>query len=453
MKGNLFASVVFFTWPFIVIYLFRTKPLHIATLVSIIGGEMFLPVGYVIDIPLLPPIDKNSITVITITLYFFLFLKKNFFNYKHDPYIKYILCILLIGPAITIYNNQEPIFFTSNILPGLAFRDLLSVLVGKLLFFTPFFIGAYVFRTHKQHIDLYRFVAIAGLIYSLLVLIEVRLSPQLHNWIYGYSSGGFAQQKRDGGFRATVFMGHGLWVAFFIFITLSSSSVLARLKQTFHKVSFSKVSIYLFFVLFLSKSLASLIYGLSAFILFKYCSPKWLTRYALLLAFIALSYPLLSITNLFPHQSLIDVAEVINHERAGSLEFRFKNEQVLLEKAQEKLFSGWGGWGRNRVYDSSGKDLTITDGRWIITLGGYGIIGFILEFGLLAMTIRMASRAILNKTIDYDEKFMIAASAFIIGVLMIDQIPNASLKPWIWLFVGALYGRVRYIKNSVVVDK
>ena len=56
-----------------------------------------------------------------------------------------------------------------------------------------------------------------------------------------------------------------------------------------------------------------------------------------------------------------------------------------------------GAVGRERVYDQYGKDISITDGRWIITLGQFGAISFIA--GCL-LSIVGAARA-LNALADY----------------------------------------------------
>ena len=56
----------------------------------------------------------------------------------------------------------------------------------------------------------------AALIYAPLCLLELRLSPQLHRWVYGYHQHDFVQTMRDGGYRPMVFMEHGLMVSFWM---------------------------------------------------------------------------------------------------------------------------------------------------------------------------------------------------------------------------------------------
>src|SRR5439155_21163091 len=60
---------------------------------------------------------------------------------------------------------------------------------------------------------------IGGLVYVPLCWFEVRMSPQLHVWVYGVRHHAFVQQMRDGGYRPMVFMQHGLMVAMWMAMT------------------------------------------------------------------------------------------------------------------------------------------------------------------------------------------------------------------------------------------
>src|SRR5699024_3988850 len=60
------------------------------------------------------------------------------------------------------------------------------------------------------------------------------------------------------------------------------------------------------------------------------------------------------------------IAHSISDRRADSLQTRLTNEDRLSAKALQRPVFGWGGWGRNRVYNKYGKDISITDGMWII---------------------------------------------------------------------------------------
>jgi len=164
-----------------------------------------------------------------------------------------------------------------------------------------------------------------------------------------------------------------------------------------------------------------------------------------LVVLLSFSYPLLRTFDIFPSTQLISIAASVSQERADSLKFRFDQEGQLLERASERKFFGWGRYGRSRVYDEeSGKDVTVTDGRWIITLGQFGLFGFIAEFGLLMLPVLRAASA-LGRVSTFEDKVVLAGLASISAINTLDLLPNAALNPWSWLIAGALLGRSEMI--------
>ena len=97
-------------------------------------------------------------------------------------------------------------------------------------------------------------------------------------------------------------------------------------------------------------------------------------------------------TGEFGWEPMVDAARLMSDDRARSLEGRFVNEDLLMTKAFQRPMFGWGGWGRNRVYDEYGKDLTVTDGRWIIELGQRGFVGLLSLFALLLLPLSAPCR-------------------------------------------------------------
>jgi hypothetical protein len=118
---------------------------------------------------------------------------------------------------------------------------------------------------------------------------------------------------------------------------------------------------------------------------------KWLrSSFPLLLLISALSFYLyLGATGNFTGDKadqIISVAtDIAGEDRAQSLKFRFDNEELLVEKALERMTFGWGGWGRNRVYDYNWADelvdVSVTDSLWIIAYGLNGVVGLSGVFG------------------------------------------------------------------------
>ena len=90
-------------------------------------------------------------------------------------------------------------------------------------------------------------------------------------------------------------------------------------------------------------------------------------------------YVAVRVTNLWSGQQAVDLAEaLVGPERAESLEYRFKCENLLIARAIQQPVFGWGGWGRSSVYFDADKpyaELVPTDGLWIIFLGTKGFVG------------------------------------------------------------------------------
>jgi hypothetical protein len=204
---------------------------------------------------------------------------------------------------------------------------------------------------------------------------------------------------------------------------------------------------YLGAVLVLCKSLGAFVYGAVLMPLVRFARPHLQVRIALVLVVIALLYPTLRAADLFPTRSFLDAAMSASADRAQSLEFRFENEDQLLARAWERFWFGWGRFGRNRIFDDeSGEDVSVTDGRWIITMGQFGFIGFLGEFGLLALSVIAAASALKYAPSEQD-RVHVAALALIVAINTVDLLPNSALSPWTWLLVGALLGRAEELRS------
>src|SRR6185312_13130398 len=124
--------------------------------------------------------------------------------------------------------------------------------------------------------------------------------------------------------------------------------------------------------------------------------------------------------------TIVDIAMSINDQRGLSLKFRFDQEEALLKRASQRFLFGWGRYGRNRVYVENwqgiGVDASVTDGEWIITLGQFGIFGFLAEFGLLAITVLRALTAARFAETFRDTVFL-AGLALIVAINIVDLLP------------------------------
>lgn len=445
MIRNWSVAVALLLWPIVALWLYKSRSLPQATLWTILGAYLLLPVGGSIKFEMIPALDKYSVPNLA-ALAGFVVVTRGWPRVLGGLGLGGLLILgFLFGPFITAELNGDPVVLAAKTLPAETHYDALSAVVGQLLFLIPFFLGREVLRSAADVEETLRVLVVAGLAYSVLILLELRLSPQLHNWVYGYHPHEFVQQVRDGGYRAMVFLGHGLLTSFFIMTATVAAAAFWRTRAPILRVPSVGATAYLATLLVLCKSAGAIVYGFVLGLLVRFSNPRLQCRTAALLVIVALLYPLLRAADLFPTRSMLDAAAAISVDRAGSLEFRFNQEDQLLRRAQERILFGWGRWGRNRVYDEYGGDMSVTDGRWVITLGQFGLVGFLAEFGLLALSVFRAASALRFAEAEADRTYL-AALALIVAVSVVDLLPNASLSPWTWLLAGALTGRAESLR-------
>jgi hypothetical protein len=446
MTPTLLATLALSIWPVVVFTLYRVRPIGQATLWAILGAYLLLPVGTSIKFEGVPQFDKSTIANLSALLGCILIAGRSIRFSNGFGLAEVFVLTLVVGPFVTSELNGDSIAVGDRVLPGVGHYDALSAAVAQFLFFIPFFLGRQFLNGATDTADILRVLIVAGLLYSLPALFEVRMSPQLHTWVYGYFPHSFLQQIREGGFRPVVFLGHGLLVAFFFMTTVVAAAAYWRARVPLGRLPATGMAAYLGGVLVLCKTLGALVYGVALTLLVRFTPPRLQMHFALALVAIALLYPTLRATDLFPTRTLVELAQSIDEERAQSLKFRFDNEDMLLDRAWQRFLVGWGRFGRNRVYDEeSGQDLSVTDGRWVITMGTFGLMGFTAEFGLLALAVVRAASAF-KLAESEEEQVFLAALALIVAITVVDQLPNASLSPWTWLLAGALLGRAEAMR-------
>jgi hypothetical protein len=443
---NLFAYFVLLMWPVVALGLYWRLPMGRATVWTILGGWLLLPVGAEIKFPMVPAIDKVSIPNVAALVGCAAFAGGMPQFFRGFGLVEVLVLTLLIGCFVTSIFNNDPIQIGEVFLPGVGAYDAGSAAIAEFIFILPFFLGRQFLRNLDDNAEILRVLAIAGLAYSLPMLLEIRISPQLHTWIYGYFPHAFSQQMRYGGFRPVVFLGHGLVVAFFVMTATVAAAACWGTRTRVGRLAPSGVTAYLSFMVLLCKSGGALVYGAVLVPLVRFGSPRWQLRVACVLITTVLSYPMLRVMDVFPTNSFLEVAGSMSKERSDSLKVRFDNEDQLLKHAWQRVWLGWGRFGRNRVFDAeSGKDVSITDGYWIITVGVFGLIGFGARFGLLALAVFRAAGA-LKYARTIREKKHLAALGLIVAINIVDLVPNSTISPWTWLLVGTLVGRAESLR-------
>jgi hypothetical protein len=427
------ALAVLLLWPLVGLALFLSRDALSATFWTLFGGFLFLPVKASIDFPLLPPIDKSTLPALVAILGLRLVKRKPVPLLPACNPQRILVVVLLVTPLLTVLTNQDAVATAERYIPGLSLHDAISMMVNAYLSLLPFMIGIALVRTPADAIRLARMLVLAGLAYSLLALFEIRMSPQLHTWLYGYFPHSFAQQIRFDGFRPVVFLGHGLLVSIFMAITLGFAALLWRIRSPLLPVPTSILLLYLALVLVLCKTVGAVVLAIAMVAPLMMLFPAGVLRVSRLIMIFVVGYPLISLLGLFPKAGLVELVAGFSPDRAESLAFRFYHEDLLLQRAMEKPLFGWGGWDRNRL------DGSVTDGYWIIRLGVHGLIGFVAFFWLLLHPLLKRS-ALDSGAQERGDPMVVAGFSLLLAVLMVDQLPNASLAaPYVFLF-GALAG-------------
>jgi hypothetical protein len=403
---------------------------------------MFLPERVQFSIPGLPPFTKDEIALLCLLIGAFLYHRNRLRAIPLSRGVKLAIVLLLLGKVVTVFLNMDGVAQGAKYLqPHSAYDAVRSSISAVFVYILPVILGAAMFRSSKDLRVLFQTIVGATLIYGILQLIEIRLSPQLNNWVYGFFPHSFMQMKRQGGFRSIVFMSHGLTVAMFTMTGLLAAATLYKAKVRVRGINAVWAIAFLAVVAVLQKSLGASLYALVAVLLIILSKPRTQFRIAVVLAGIVLVYPALRGADLVPVDGIIEtMTDKFGEERANSLAFRFESEEGILQRALERPWFGWGTYGRSFTYSPrSGKQLTIPDGDWANTIGMYGFVGFFGKYLLLIFPLFAfwPKFKYLRRPTD---RLFISALALALGFSLFDLIPNSSSHYMPFVFAGALMG-------------
>lgn len=431
---NMIAYGALLIWPFVTLGIFASMPARKAIIWSLLLGYLLLPVRTAFDFPGIPALDKTSIANLSALVGAMIFARQPVLRLPREWWLIVLMVVYVASPMGTVLSNPQPLIYGDVVLQGLRPYDAFSAAAYKAIDLIPFILGYNLLDQPRDRHELLRALVIAALAYSLLMLIEIRLSPQLHNWVYGFFPHSFGQQMRGDGFRPVVFLGHGLLVAIFTSMAIVSAAYLAKRRVQILRVPSWLWLAYLMIILVFCRSLGAQVLAVAAVAAIYGLRAKQLTHLCAIGALLVLSYPMLRGADLVPVQALADRVAVVSADRGGSFQTRIDNENALLKRGNERPLLGWGGYGRNRVYDeSTGKDLSVTDGTWIIIVGTSGWIGYLATFGLLCLPVITTGWTERHK---FDSTRI--ALALVLTINLLDLIPNSSLGPLTWLLAGIL---------------
>jgi hypothetical protein len=436
------APLVMLLWIAVSIVLFRLLRPSLACAVSVIGGIALLPSGFAFDAQGLPPLGRNEMTMIATSIGCLSSHPRLLVRARPGRGLEWLVLLMALGGAGTAFTNTDMLTYGPRNVSALLPSDSLSMAIRDVLTFgLPFVLGRALCRTPRGVNDLFMVLAGAGLIYTLPALFEIRMSPQLHTWTYGYFQSSWLQTARGSGYRPFVFFPHSLALGLFFASAVGAWAVRRRLRRPLMSVPPQAALIVLVGVLILCGNLAALIYGLLMIVMVNLLAPRSVARIVSILAVAILIYPGLRIAGVLPLEPIENAAALYSEDRARSLAFRFQHEDEIVGKAMERPTFGWGGYGRGRVWDQEGRYRSVTDSYWIIRLSNRGLPVMMGGFVLLLWPVWQAARK-LGRIRRPRDRMLIVGLASIIVIHGVDLLPNGLFTVLPYFYAGVLSGAV-----------
>jgi hypothetical protein len=432
---NLLVPLVMLGWIPVVIYLFSRYPARRAIVISFVVAWLFLPQA-VLPLPGLPNYDKMAATCYGILIATFIFDVGRFRLFR-PSWIDVPMVIWCLCPFASSMANDLG-----------AYDGAATALSQTITWGIPYFLGRIYLNSLSGMKEFATGIFMGGLAYVPLCLIEIRLSPQLHQIIYGgHASGDFSQTVRLGGFRPTVFLIHGLAVGAFMMaatlagIWLWQTGTVKRIWNI--PIEWLVGALFVTFILTRSTGAYALLAAGIAILFIGRNFRTAIPAFLLIAAAVAYLY-INAATDAYITDQLTNVfSTFLPPDRIQSLTFRFDNEEILSDRARERIIFGWGGYGRSLILKPDGTPQTIPDSLWINAFGQTGAVGLISLYTAMLLPSfslfwqRYPARLWANR------KVAPAAVIALMTVLyMMDCLVNAMINPLYILAAGGIAGLV-----------
>jgi O-antigen ligase len=425
------VRMILWAWLPFVLALFFYLPKRRAVIVAFLFAWMFLPV-YGIPLNGLPDYTKMSATCFGAVLGMLAVDRSGALYKLRLHWVDLPVIFWCLSPLVSSITNSLGLY------DGLS-----SSLNQTITWGLPYLVGRVYFTDAQAIRELAVGVFIGGLVYVPFCLWEIRMSPHLHQMVYGFSTEPFHMAIRLGGYRPSVFMSHGLMVASFM-TTASLIGVWLWHSGTLRKVLGLPMALLVPLLLIttvLGRSTAAL--GLLMMGLLALFTSRLLRINLPLLLLIAMPpiYLATRITESWQGEGVIQVIEnFLGEDRAGSLQYRIDMEVLLVDKAIEQPLFGWGGWNRSRVLDEHGNNITTPDSLWIIALGQFGLLGLVSLVTMLLLAPLLIYRRLGPYRIDHHLWAPATVLALVCVLYMVDNLLNAMINPIFMLILGACGG-------------
>src|SRR6056297_1763423 len=103
-----------------------------------------------------------------------------------SPALITLILGLTLAAVMTVATNGDTLNNGGFTRPALGFSDIVSMTSEPVIAMVPFVLALLFLRGRSHHEEVLKAIVFVGVFYAFLTLVEVRLSPQLNIWVYGY---------------------------------------------------------------------------------------------------------------------------------------------------------------------------------------------------------------------------------------------------------------------------
>jgi hypothetical protein len=415
-----------FAWIPTVLLLFVVFQKRKAIIVAFLLAWLFLPMaGYPIEG--LPDYTKMNATCVGILFATATFDSVRLVSFRPSWMDLPVIAFCLWPFACSIDNGFGPYDGASAVLNhGIAWA-------------CPYFIGRLYFRTLGDLRELAIGLFVGGLLYVPFCMYEIRMSPQLHQIVYGYHQHDFGQTRRFGGWRPMVFMQHGLMVGMWMCMTglIGAWLWLSKSLRRLVGCPVKPIAICLILTALMCKSFGAITLlagGLVVLLIIRTAGlslPVWaliLVAPVYMFARAGLSW--------YPQVPLEWVSAIAGDDRAASWLSRIETEDHFVYAAWAKPVFGWSRW--SRAMDDSNDGSVIPDGLWTLVLVQEGFPGLIAFALVLLVPPLLFALRFPPHTWRMPEVAPAAALSIVTVLYMVDCLSNAMLNPVFMLAAGGV---------------
>lgn len=457
MSAYPLANLALAAFPFVAIWIFKrfSDSAAFAAALVVVGGTLFLPEVRLIDIRGIPYIDKDRIVYISALLGLLFHHPARFWG-SRPVLIAFgmVLLFLIVNFATRLYNlyplvneGQQHDGLSITWLIGQMFADILTIVL-------PFLVARAAIRSPDDLRNVLYVLVAGGLIYTVLITIEVMMGIPWFSFQFSYYIYGVPGQRpliKFGLTEPVVFLDTGHAVATFMLVALIAGLGLLAARAPLKWFGLGRIRLPLIAGSLLTLKVGSNLMALTAVFVFRIFGPQAIARIAMAIGCLVLLYPAMRFADIFPYEAIVEIVQQYDEERARSFRGRFDEEYFVLGGLGDRLWVGWGHFGRVPGAASFGGDSGEPglDAWWVIRAGNAGLAGVVIYYLFMLVPVVRARRH-MKLLGSAEAAYVVAATMVCVSVRMLDLLLNGWWNSLPVFLAGALVGSLAILSSSEV---